>query len=267
MMAIPFPQIDPVMVHLGPWPVRWYGVAYAVGILGAWAYLAWLIKRFPAYLSPQKLGEIITPLIIGIIVGGRLGFVLFYQTEYYLAHPIDIIKVWQGGMAFHGGLIGAIFGIAWFARQQNLPWLSVTDVMACGTPIGLFLGRLANFINGEHFGRPTEMPWGVIFPHGGPWPRHPSQIYEALTEGLCLLILLGLAWRTSWRQRPGRISGLFLVGYALARIGCELFRTPDGWVNLYFTHVTMGQALSIPMMILGVYLIYDASCRTTQSGH
>jgi phosphatidylglycerol---prolipoprotein diacylglyceryl transferase len=264
VITLPFPAIDPVMIHLGPWPVRWYGVAYAAGILLAWAYLTWIVRHYQSSFKPKILDDIMVPIILGIVIGGRLGFVLFYHTNHYLQYPWEILMVWQGGMAFHGGLLGATVAMIWFARKHGLPLLAITDVIATGTPIGLFLGRIANFINAEHYGTLTDAPWGVIFPGGGPLPRHPSQIYEALSEGLFLGLLLLAAWQCRhWRTKPGRITGLFLVGYALARMVCEFFRVPDGLISFAMVSITIGQFLSIPMLIGGLYLIYGNSSRSS----
>ena len=286
---IPFPQIDPVLFEIDIGPVtlaiRWYALAYIAGILLGWRLFARALARpglWPEDTAPMtkaQLDDYITWLILGIIIGGRLGFVLFYEPEYYLANPADILKVWQGGMSFHGGFLGVVAGAWIFAHRHGLSKLSVADGLALGTPPGLFFGRIANFINAELWGRPTEMPWGVVFP--GPTAelcpdlravcaRHPSQLYEAALEGLVLgLLLIFLVWRRGWLKRPGAICGVFLAGYGVSRFVVEFFRvadaqfiTPDnplGWVvQAGGIGLSMGQLLSLPMVLVGLFLIRRA---------
>lgn len=258
LLLLPFPYINPVPLHIWHFQVHWYGIAYAVSIIWACIYLKRLLRSYPSTIEPYVVEALVIPLIIGIVVGGRLGYILFYASGYFLQHPWEVFMTWQGGMSFHGGLIGVIVAIIWYARRNHLSALALTDVIAMGTPIGLFLGRIANFINGEHYGRHTDVSWAMIFPHGGPLPRHPSQLYEAIGEGLIIWVLLYLVWRfkPQYRMRHGYIGGLFLLAYGYIRSAAELFRQPDGWVfdGTPFA-MTLGQTLCIPMILAGLYLL------------
>jgi len=252
---MPFLNIDPVALRLGPLTFRWYGLAYVVGILGWWKYTAWLSLKFPG-ITRKNVDDYVTWAILSIVVGGRLGYVLFYNPTKHLADPLEILQVWKGGMSFHGGLLGVILATVIYCRLRRVPFLMFSDLGCCGVPIGLFFGRIANFINGELFGRPTEGPWGMMFPHGGPFLRHPSQLYEAFSEGIMLFLLLyGAAVYTSAPQKRGFLSGLFFVGYGIARIVCEGFREPDVSLGYLAGGLTMGQLLSFPMLFLGGILI------------
>lgn len=277
VFAIPFPVIDPVALQLGPVSIKWYGLAYVAGLLGGWWYCRKLVAADPLWggLRRPDAGELDDMLLfvaLGVVLGGRLGFVLFYDLERYLARPQDIVQVWQGGMSFHGGLVGAMTGLWLFARRRGHPVLSVFDLASTVVPIGLFLGRIANFINAELWGRPApDVPWAMVFPDGGPVPRHPSQLYEALGEGILLFVLLGLVARYGGLKRPGLISGLFGMGYALARIVCEFFREPDPQLGFLFGTaggtgggLTMGMLLSLPLFLAGLVL-FLWSRRTAQS--
>lgn len=287
--ALPFPDIGPDIfsIEIGTFSLalRWYALAYIVGLLIGWRLCVAAVKRAALWsasgppLAPRQIEDLLTWIIIGVVVGGRLGFVLVYQPEFYLANPLEILKVWQGGMSFHGGFAGvAVAGLA-FCLRQRAPLLSTADLLALATPPGLFLGRLANFINNELWGRPTGLPWAVIFPGEaaqacpaieGLCSRHPSQLYEALLEGLLLgALLLVLAWRRGWLGRPGAITGAFLTGYGLARSFVELFRQPDAQFvtadnpighALQFGDwgLTMGQILSLPMVAGGIVLMWFA---------
>ncbi|MCD6035868.1 MAG: lgt [Rickettsiales bacterium] len=259
-MAIGFPDIDPIIVSFGPFAIRWYALAYVVGILGGWWYIGKLNRREPQILSAKQFDDIMLWAVFGIILGGRLGYVLFYQPAYFLSNPIEILQMWHGGMSFHGGLIGTILATYLFSRKNKLAFWSVVDLLACATPLGLGLGRLANFINGELYGRATDVAWAVMFPMGGFIPRHPSQLYEAFLEGVVLFSLLAwLALKTRARMQPGFISGVFLVGYATARMIVECFREPDEQLGfLLGGNVTMGQLLSLPMLLFGIYLMQRA---------
>lgn len=254
----PFPNIDPVAVHLGPLAVRWYSLAYLVGILLGW----WLVKKEHARLpitglTKKAFDDMVVWAVVGIVLGGRLGYVLFYNTEYYFSHPSQIFHVWEGGMSFHGGMLGFILAFYLFCRKYRVAFFELMDVLALAAPIGLFFGRLANFINGELFGRATDAPWGMIFPHGGDVPRHPSQLYEAGLEGIALFLLLFFVGRyTNARKKPGVLCGVFLVGYSLSRMFVECFREPDAQLGFFFAFVTMGQLLSIPMLVYGLYLLW-----------
>ncbi len=251
-----FPNIDPILIQIGPLAIRWYSLAYITGLIGGWWYMRQLVKRPPEAASATDIDDFITWATLGVILGGRIGYVLFYKLSYYLDNPIEIFMVWHGGMSFHGGLIGVIVAGFLFARQRKIRLLPFADIVVCAAPIGLFLGRIANFINGELFGRITDAPWGVIFPRGGPYPRHPSQLYEATLEGLVLFVLLHLLWRSkAVRERPGILSGTFLTGYAAARMTVELFRQPDAYIGFLIGGTTMGQWLSSPMLAGGLILI------------
>lgn len=251
-----FPDIDPVAIHIGNFGVRWYSLAYMAGILLGW----WLIARENAVrplknLSKSALDDMVVWAVAGIILGGRLGYVLFYKPDYYLHNPLEILRLWEGGMSFHGGLLGTITAFYLFCRKHKVRFLGLTDLLACAAPIGLFFGRIANFINGELFGRVTDSPFGMVFPYGGELPRHPSQLYEAGFEGLLLFIVMfTLLKKTGLRESEGRLSGIFLIGYSLARIICEHFREPDVFLGFLYAGTTMGQLLSLPMLIIGLYL-------------
>ena len=257
MLTLIFPMIDPVAVQIGPVAIRWYSLAYVTGILLGWRYVLYLIKRPPHSLTRRDVDDFIVWATLGIILGGRLGYVLFYRPEYYFEHPLNILIVWQGGMSSHGGMLGMIAATAIFARRRDTHWLAVGDLMVCAVPIGLLFGRIANFINGELYGRVSDVAWAMAFPHGGPLPRHPSQLYEAALEGLVLLIIMAwLALGTRALERRGLMSGVFFTGYGIARIIVELFREPDAHLGFLAVGVTMGQLLSLPVLLGGLWLIH-----------
>lgn len=251
-----YPNIDPIALDLGFLQIRWYGLSYVAGILIAW----WLLKKRALlshwHFSNEQVGDLIFYAMVGIIIGGRLGSILFYNLDYYLQHPIEIFYIHQGGMAFHGGLLGVIAAMILFARKNKLKIFHVTDFIAPTVPVGLFTGRIANFINGELWGASSNLPWAMIFPaeKAGGLPRHPSQLYEALLEGIVLFIIL---WVFSKKPRPlASISGLFLFAYGLFRFLVEFVREPDSQLGyLAFDWVTMGQALSLPMIVIGLFLV------------
>ncbi len=269
VFAIPFPMIDPVAVQLGPLAIKWYGLAYVVGLLGGWWYARKLVASDGlwggrARPQPVELDDMLLFVAFGVVLGGRIGFVLFYDLARYLERPQDIFAIWQGGMSFHGGLIGATLGLWLFARRRGYPALSVFDLAAAVVPIGLLLGRIANFINGELWGRPApDFPYAMVFPNGGPLPRHPSQLYEAFAEGLLLFILVNLLVRAGGFKRPGFVAGVFGMGYAVARIVCEFFREPDPQLGFLFGTsvdalsggITMGMLLSLPVFFAGLWLV------------
>ena len=274
--VIAFPVIDPIALQIGPIAIRWYALAYIAGLLGAWWYARRLLARpalWPATgapYSPADVDDFLTWATLGVIIGGRLGYVLFYDPATYLADPLSILYVWQGGMAFHGGLLGVIVAMVLFARSRGASLRSLFDIIAAGAPIGLFFGRLANFVNGELWGRPTDLPWAVVFPIPdhieGTFPevgRHPSQLYEAFLEGAVLLVVLGLmARRPGIRRRPGLLTGTFLAGYGISRYLVEFVRQPDPQIGyLLWGTTTMGQLLSLPMIAIGVWLILRARSR------
>ena len=219
LLALPFPNIDPILIQLGPFAIRWYALAYIVGILAGWLYARAIIRQRqpwggPAPMTVADFDDFIVWVTLGIILGGRLGYVLFYNRPYFAAHPFEALQLWNGGMSFHGGFAGCVAAVVLFAKKRGIPVLSLGDLTCAVGPIGLFLGRLANFINGELWGRPTDVPWAMVFPAGGPLPRHPSQLYEATLEGLVLLAVLGLLVRAGALRRPGLIIGCFAIGYA-----------------------------------------------------
>jgi phosphatidylglycerol---prolipoprotein diacylglyceryl transferase len=262
--GIPFPDIDPVAFAIGPFAIRWYALAYIAGLFGGLMYAKRLAARDASWgairrPSPVELDDLLLWATLGVILGGRLAYVFFYQPGYFLSKPLEALAIWSGGMSFHGGLAGAAFAMWVFARVKRLPVLSLFDLVATVAPLGLMLGRIANFINGELWGRATDVSWAIIFPNGGPIPRHPSQLYEAATEGLLLLIVLAVLVRKVGYHRPGFITGVFGAGYALSRIFCEFFREPDPQLGFLFGgFATMGMLLSLPMLAIGLWLIARA---------
>jgi phosphatidylglycerol---prolipoprotein diacylglyceryl transferase len=261
-LLIPYPIFNPVLVQFGPFAIRWYALAYIVGILLGWVYARALIRnnRYwggPAPMTLIDFDDFVLWVTVGIILGGRTGYVLFYNLPFFAAHPMQIFQLWHGGMSFHGGFVGCVLAVVLFAKKRGLSILSLGDITCAVGPIGLFLGRLANFINDELWGRPTDVPWAMIFPTGGPVPRHPSQLYEATLEGLLLLAVLYLMIRAGALRRPGLIIGGFASGYAVARIFCEFFREPDPQLGFLWGGATMGQLLSIPLFIAGLcFIVY-----------
>lgn len=270
LLALPYPQIDPVLVEIGPFAIRWYALAYVAGLFLGWRYILRLNAKDGPMTRPQ-IDDLFVWVALGVLLGGRLGYVLFYDPAGYFADPIEIVKIWKGGMSFHGGFLGVAVALILFCWQRKVSLLRVTDLMACTAPIGLFLGRLANFINGELYGRVTDLPWGMVFPGAGDLPRHPSQLYEATLEGLVLFVLLGvLFYGTRLRKKAGLLTGVFLLGYGLFRALVELVRQPDA----LFEHgtvlfgLTMGQLLSLPMVAGGLFLIHFARTRPVKvKGH
>ena len=260
---LPFPAIDPVLVSVGPFAVRWYALAYIAGIVAGWMLMRRLAVAPPAVATCDQVDDFLTWTVVGIILGGRLGYVLFYRPSHYLANPLEALMVWQGGMSFHGGMIGMIMAIVLFCRGRGIDMLGFGDRVATVAPIGLFLGRCANFINGELWGRPWDGPWAMIFPADPlQLPRHPSQLYQAALEGLVLFAVMAtLAARTEVRARRGLLAGLFLAGYAAARSIGELFREPDAFLGFLVFGTTMGQLLSLPMLAAGLWLVATSGRR------
>ncbi|MEM6811732.1 MAG: prolipoprotein diacylglyceryl transferase [Pseudomonadota bacterium] len=254
---IEFPNIDPIAFSIGPFAIRWYALAYLAGFIGGWRYALWLSSKDKDLLPTREQVDDFFPwAILGVILGGRLGYVLFYQPGLYLNAPLDAFKVWEGGMAFHGGALGVIIALLVYSYLKTIPLFRLTDIVCAVVPIGIFFGRIANFINGELWGRPTDQPWGVVFPYAGSMPRHPSQLYEALLEGLVLfLILLVLYLWSKTRLRPGIVTGTFLAGYGIFRMFVELFREPDAHLGFIVGAISMGQILSLPMVIAGLGII------------
>lgn len=270
LLVIPYPQFDPVLVHLGPLDIRWYALAYITGILGGWVYARAIISRprlwgGTAPLTVLDFDDFILWVTFGIIVGGRLGNVLFYDPSYYAANPLEIVMLWHGGMAFHGGFLGCVIAVILFARHRRIPILSLGDLTCAVVPIGLFLGRIANFINDELWGRPSDVPWAMVFPRAPDGlPRHPSQLYEAGLEGLLLFMVLALLVRAGALKRRGLIVGVFMAGYGIARTAGELFREPDPQLEQLAHGLTMGMVLSWPMILIGVVFIVYALRRQPQ---
>jgi phosphatidylglycerol:prolipoprotein diacylglycerol transferase len=257
---IPYPAINPVLISIGPFAVRWYALAYIVGIITGWFYARAIIAsdrlwggRAP--FTVTDFDDFVIWITLGIILGGRIGYVLFYNLPHFAANPIEIFELWNGGMSFHGGAIGCILAVVLFAKQRAIPTLSLADVTAAVAPIGLFLGRLANFINGELWGRPSDVPWAMVFPRGGDLPRHPSQLYEAALEGVVLFIVLALLVRSGALKRPGLLTGVFAIGYAVARTTCEFFREPDIQLGFLWGGLTMGMLLCIPLLLAGIAVL------------
>jgi phosphatidylglycerol---prolipoprotein diacylglyceryl transferase len=255
-LALTFPIIDPVLIEIGPFAIRWYALAYIFGLVLGWQYLRRLVRRPGWRLEPLEIDDLLLWVTLGVVLGGRIGYVLFYRPGFYLENPLEALAVWEGGMAFHGGLLGVLVAMVLFARLRKRPLLQIADAVAAATPIGLFLGRIANFINGELYGRVSDVPWAMVFPRGGPEPRHPSQLYQAGLEGLALFALVTwLAWQPRRPEQAGQITGAFLVGYAIARTIGELFREPDAHLGFLLGGLTMGQLLSLPMLLGGIYLL------------
>ena len=263
-------HLSPVALDLGFFELRWYSLAYLAGILLGYWHLSRMIKAPGAPLAQRHADDLVFYAALGIILGGRLGYVLFYNLGYYLQHPVDILKLWDGGMSFHGGVVGTTLGILYLARKEKLPWLRIHDYVACCVPFGLFFGRLANFINQELWGAQTTVPWAVRFVETTPFgpmlgpPRHPSQLYEAVLEGLVLFAILAVMfWRTKARYEPGKLVGAFIFFYGLFRFGVEFIREPDSQLRGFAeaTHLHMGQWLSLPMILGGLYLMLTAARR------
>ena len=269
---MPFPEFDPIALQLGPLAIRWYALAYLAGFVLGWLYAIWLVRAttMATVFGPgvehlpnrADIDDFVTWAVIGVIVGGRLGYVLFYNLPYYAANPLEALMVWRGGMAFHGGALGAVLAAWLFCRRRGINPLVFGDVIATVAPIGLFFGRIANFVNGELFGRHTEVSWGVIFPAGGPLPRHPSQLYEAVLEGAVLFAITAwLASRPAVRAHPGALTGVFIAGYGIFRTIAEIYREPDPQLGFLIAQMTMGQLLSMPMILIGTVLVWWSVAR------
>lgn len=259
--ALAFPNIDPVLLQIGPLAIHWYGVGYVVGILLGWWYAKRLLNNPKLWrnetppMKPEDLDDFLVWAAIGIVLGGRLGFILFYDLPVYLADPLQIFAVWRGGMSFHGGLLGVVTAMILFSRRRGIATFSLIDTIACVAPIGIGLVRIANFINSELWGRVTDVPWAFVFPNGGPDPRHPSQLYEAALEGLVLFIVLRILTHHLFKlKQPGFVGGAFICGYGLSRIFVEFYRMPDAQIGYLFGGwLTMGMVLSTPMVLIGLW--------------
>ena len=267
LYVLPFPAFDPILVQIGPFAIRWYALAYIFGILGGWLYARAILRSEtlwggPAPLTLADFDDFVLWVTLGIILGGRAGYVLFYNPAYFAQHPVEILQVWQGGMSFHGGFLGCVLAVVLFARWRGLSILSLGDITCAVAPIGLFLGRIANFINGELWGRASDVPWAMVFPNADQLPRHPSQLYEAALEGLVLFAVLALLVRAGALKRPGTVTGAFALGYGIARLFCELFREPDAQLGFLWAGLTMGMLLSLPLMLAGIALL--AAARRTE---
>jgi len=272
LAALPFPNIDPVIVQIGPVAIHWYGLGYVVGILFAWWYSKKLVSTprlwandTPA-MKPADIDDFLLWAAIGVVLGGRLGYVLFYDFGRYLDDPSAILAIWSGGMSFHGGMLGVILAMIFFARSRGILVWSMFDTIAAGVPVGLGLVRVTNFINSELWGRVTDAPWGVVFPNGGPFPRHPSQLYEAALEGLVLFVVLwALIWKGGRLKTPRFIGGAFIAGYGLSRVVVEFFRMPDAHIGyLAGEWLTMGMVLSLPMIAAGLWAMLTARAPAQQ---
>ena len=250
------PDFDPVAIAIGPLAIRWYGLMYLTAFAAFWFLGTRRIASGAAPITREQFDDMLFYGILGVILGGRLGYVLFYKPAYYFTHPLESFAIWQGGMSFHGGFIGVMLAMAWFSKKTGRHWLLVMDFVAPLVPLGLAAGRLGNFINAELWGRVTDVAWGMLFRNGGPLPRHPSQLYEMAGEGILLFVLL---WAYSSKPRPlGAVSGLFLVGYGVARFACEFTREPDDFLGLLAMGLSMGQWLSAPMIAAGLAMMARA---------
>lgn len=257
--GLAYPDISPIIFSLGPIAIRWYSMAYLVGIVSAWLLLKRNVEKNNIPLTKENLEDLVFEATLGIILGGRLGYVLFYGTSVFWQNPLQILAIWQGGMSFHGGILGVILALWHFSYRVKMPFLRISDLVVPYAPIGIFLGRLANFVNDELWGRVTDVPWAVRFPNGGYLPRHPSQLYEAMAEGVLMFIVLNVLWHYKWvRERTGFVAGMFGFLYALMRISMEQFREPDVQLGFFFKYITMGQILSLPLLIAGIWVIWRA---------
>jgi len=250
---LPYPRIDPEIVRIGPFAVRWYGMMYVLGFASSYGLVLYQLKKKATGITKAQIDDIYFYLVLGLLVGARLGYVLFYNLHYYVDHPLEIFVLWHGGMSFHGGAAGTFILGYWAMRRRKVSFLSAADLIAPTIPLGLFFGRIGNFINGELYGRPATVPWAMIFPNGGNIPRHPSQLYEAFLEGLVLFTILWF-YKDRRRKVQGDVFAVFLMLYAVFRIFCELFREPDVQVGYLLGFVTMGQILSLAMLALGAVL-------------
>jgi phosphatidylglycerol:prolipoprotein diacylglycerol transferase len=282
LSLIPFPAIDPIAISVGPFAVRWYALAYIVGLVLGWRYCLMLADRPPNLVSRRDIDDFLIWATMGVVLGGRIGYVVFYNLGYYLQHPVQALYLWHGGMSFHGGALGVTVAIILFARQRKVSIFALADIVIEAVPIGLFFGRIANFINGELYGRITDIGWAIIYPAGAlpsdavpealrgacqsvvladgsaglNCPRYPSELYEAACEGILLFLLLLFAEHRGARRRPGIETGIFLAGYAVARMSGELFRQPDAQLGFLVFGLTMGQLLSIPVLLAGLTIIW-----------
>lgn len=257
--ALPYHDIDPIIFEWGWFALRWYSLSYIFGLLLSWWVVVKLVEARDAPMSRQHVDDFLLWATLGVIFGGRLGYVLFYKPAYFAAHPGDILQIWDGGMSFHGGLLGVTAAILIFCRKHKIDPFRMSDVLACGIPLGLLLGRLANFINGELWGKVSDVPWAMYFPTGGPEPRHPSQLYEGFLEGVVIFLVCNYMYRkTKARGFPGMTVGAFWIIYGMSRFGVEYVRVPDAHLGYLGGFITMGQILSLPMILFGAWLVHHS---------
>lgn len=257
MIGLAYPHISPIFFSIGPIDIRWYSMAYLAGIVIAWLLVNRNIKKYKLRITKENIEDLVFYVTLGIILGGRLGYVIFYGGSSFLQNPLLVLQIWKGGMSFHGAVLGVIAAAYLFSRKIKYPFLGVTDLIVLYAPIGIFMGRIANFINDELWGRVTEVPWAVRFPSGGYLPRHPSQLYEAFFEGLVMFVVLNLLWKSKYvREHQGLVSATFVLCYGVFRVAMEQFREPDVQLGLFFGTVTMGQMLSVPLVLLGLIVIW-----------
>lgn len=273
LLAIPYPNIDPIAISIGPLSVKWYGLAYMAGLLIGWWYVKRLVstdrlwRNNKSPLPVTMMDDVLLVVTLGVVVGGRLGHVFFYEPAYYLAHPFEILKIWQGGMAFHGGALGVTVAMWLFSIWRKISMHSLADVVTAAVPIGLFFGRIANFINSEVVGKPSDVPWAMAFPGYGPMPRHPAMLYEAFLEGAVLFAILAwFIWKRGSLKMPGFSVGLFLAGYGVFRMFCELFKIEEYGLPFEGVPITRGMLYSIPMVLLGAFLMWRAKVVAARDG-
>ena len=256
MTGLPFPEVSPIMFYIGPLAIRWYSMAYLVGIVVGWWFVLKKVQTYKLSLTKEQIEDFVFYITIGIIVGGRFGYALFYGGAEMWLKPWRLLEIWKGGMSFHGGVLGVVISVWLFAKKSRYNFFGLTDLIVLCAPIGIFLGRMANFINDELWGRVTDVAWAVRFPAGGYLPRHPSQIYEGLFEGVIMFVVLNMLWqKTAIREKQGVVSGLFVLMYGLFRIFLEQYREPDIQLGYFFGILTMGQLLSVPLVVLGLSVV------------
>lgn len=255
-----YPYIDPVAIHIGSWGIRWYGLAYLVGFLWVYYMSKYSLKNSNHTINDKQYEALITNLMLALLLGGRVGYILFYQFFEFIRDPIILFKIWQGGMSFHGACLGVVFAVYWQTKNMHISFFEVTDIILPWVPLGIGLGRLANFINGELWGRPTDVAWGMVFPWVDMQARHPSQLYEFLLEGVILSVVMYIFWCNN-RLKTGQLTAIFLFFYGLFRFFVEIFREPDAQIGLFFSYISLGQILSVPMILLGGYFFYKSAIK------
>ncbi|MDC0074180.1 prolipoprotein diacylglyceryl transferase [Alphaproteobacteria bacterium] len=266
LISLPFPTISPEIISFGGFSIKWYGVSYIAGILLGWIFIRRLSKKNKINLSLKETDDLVIWLTLGIIIGGRIGYTIFYNPNYYLTNPIEIFALWQGGMSFHGGIIGVTLSIILFSLSRKKQILQISDYISLVAPIGIFFGRIANFINQELWGRISQVPWAIEFPLGGFIPRHPSQLYEAFFEGVVVFLVLIILWyKSNFKNKPGLLTGIFVSLYSIGRIFVENFREPDSHIGFIFQEITMGQLLSFPLLIFGLFIVFLSKKNTNIS--